>query len=285
VSSVQFDSKPDLEGGTLVAAFRGWNDGGEAASTAAGYLRDRWGATKFAGLDPEDFYDFQVSRPVVRLEAGVTRHIEWPANEFFHASLSGSKMALLIGVEPNVRWRAFTTDIVEAARSVGLQRMVTMGAFLADVPHSVPPPVAGTAPSSEMADRLGVVPSRYEGPTGIVGVLQDAAARAGLESVSLWAAVPHYLPAGTNPKAALALVQRLSSYLDVTVETDTLARAAVTWETQVGTMLEENEELRDYVKRLEEGVTEAGGLDVPTGDALAAELERFLREREDDGGS
>jgi predicted ATP-grasp superfamily ATP-dependent carboligase len=281
MSAVRFKAKPNLEGGTMVAAFHGWNDGGEAATTAATYVRDRWGAQKFAGLDPEDFYDFQVSRPMVRLEEGVTRQIDWPGNDFYHASLPTRQMAVLIGVEPNVRWRTFTTDIVDAARSLGVKKMVTLGAFLADVPHSVPPPVAGSAPTQEMAERLGVVPSRYEGPTGIVGVLQDAAARAGMESVSLWAAVPHYLPAGTNPKAALALVQRLSAYLDMSVETDQLARAAATWETQVATMIEENEELGEYVKRLEEGVRDRGELEMPSGDALAAELERFLRERED----
>jgi proteasome assembly chaperone (PAC2) family protein len=282
VTSVRFDDRPDLSGGTLIAAFRGWNDGGEAASTAVSYLRDRWEARRFAGVDPEAFYDFQVSRPTVRLEGGVTRHIEWPANDFFHAAApASSKIALLLGIEPNVRWRSFTTDIVDAVREVGVSRVVTMGAFLADVPHSVPPPVAGTAPSSEMAERLGVVPSRYEGPTGIVGVLQDAAATAGLESVSLWAAVPHYLPAGTNPKAALALVNRLSDYLSIDVETDTLARAAATWETQVATMIAENEELSAYVKRLEEGAEDRPELEIPSGESLAAELERFLREQQE----
>ncbi|HVM12563.1 MAG TPA: PAC2 family protein [Actinomycetota bacterium] len=280
--AVRFEWRPHLDGGTLLCAFHGWNDGGDAATTAAAYLRDRWGARRFAGIDPEPFYDFQVTRPTVRLEGGVTRRIEWPENDFFHASLPEREMAVLLGIEPNVRWRSFSSTIVETAQALGARSLVTLGAFLADVPHSVPPPVAGTAADEETAARLGVVPSRYEGPTGIVGVLQDAAARAGLDSVSLWAAVPHYLPAGTNPKAALALVQKLSVYLGTTVETDTLARAAATWEAQVATMIEENAELQAYVQRLEEGV---GGTDfeVPSGEALAAELERFLREQRNDG--
>lgn len=277
---VEFEHHPDFSSASLVCAFRGWNDGGEAASTAAAYLRDRWSARRFARLDPEEFYDFQVSRPVVRLEGGVTRRIEWPANDFFHAALPQRDVIVLIGIEPNVRWRTYVGSLLETAKGLSVDNFITLGAFLADVPHTVPSPIAGTAPDPELAARLGIAASRYEGPTGIVGVLQDAAARAGMGSVSFWAAVPHYLPSGPNPKAALALVEKLSAFLEVPVETDTLSRAAAKWEEQVSTMIEQNDDLRAYVQRLEEGAGGGEGLgEIPSGDALAAELERFLREQ------
>ena len=283
---VEFETRPDLSGATLISAFRGWNDGGEAASTAAAYLRDRWSAKRFARLDPEEFYDFQVSRPMVRLEGGVTRQIEWPAKEFFHAALPQRDVIVLLGIEPNVRWRTYAGSLVEAAKGLSVESFITLGAFLADVPHTVPSPIAGTAPDPELAARLGIAASRYEGPTGIVGVLQDAAARAGMGSISFWAAVPHYLPSGPNPKAALALVEKLSAFLDVPVETDTLSRAANTWEEQVTQMVDQNDDLKGYVQRLEEGTGQGQELgDIPSGDALAAELERFLREqRGEEGG-
>jgi proteasome assembly chaperone (PAC2) family protein len=279
VGFVEFESRPDLSRAVLICAFRGWNDGGEAASTAAAYLRDRWSAKRFARLDPEEFYDFQVSRPFVRLEDGVTRRIEWPANDFFHAALPQRDVVVLLGIEPNVRWKTYVGSLVETAKGLEVDSFVTLGAFLADVPHTVPSPIAGTAPDPDLAERLGIATSRYEGPTGIVGVLQDAAARAGMGSVSFWAAVPHYLPAGPNPKAALALVEKLSTFLEVPVETDTLSRAAATWEEQVSQMVEQNDDLKGYVQRLEEGAGRGEDMgDIPTGDALAAELERFLRE-------
>jgi proteasome assembly chaperone (PAC2) family protein len=286
VAFVEFESRPDLSGATLISAFRGWNDGGEAASTAASYLRDRWSAKRFARLDPEEFYDFQVSRPTVRLEGGVTRRIEWPANDFFHAALPQRDVVVLLGIEPNVRWRTYVGSLVETAKGLSVESFITLGAFLADVPHTVPSPIAGTAPDPELAARLGIAASRYEGPTGIVGVLQDAAARAGMSSISFWAAVPHYLPSGPNPKAALALVEKLSAFLDLPVETDTLSRAARTWEEQVSEMIEQNDELKGYVQRLEEGAGRGEELgEIPSGDSLAAELERFLREQrgEQDG--
>lgn len=282
---VTFDRPPELEAPVLVCAFTGWNDGGEAASTAAGYLRDRWGAERLARLDPEEFFDFQVTRPTVKLVDGVTRRMEWPSNDFFHAALPERDVVLFLGIEPNIRWRTFTETILEAAREMGVASIVLLGAFLADVPHTAPTPVTGSAPDRDMAERLGLSGSRYEGPSGIVGVLHDAAGRAALPTVSLWAAVPHYLPAGPNPKAALALVQKLAGFLDVTVATDTLERAATTWEAQVSQMIGENEDLASYVQRLEASAAEGGDLgEVPSGDALAAELERFLRDQRGDEG-
>jgi predicted ATP-grasp superfamily ATP-dependent carboligase len=268
----------------MICAFAGWNDGGEAATAAATYLRDRWEASKFASLDPEEFFDFQVTRPTVTLVDGKSRKIDWPASDFFHASLDQRDVIVFIGIEPNVRWRTFCGAIVETATELGVEILVTLGAFLADVPHTRPSPSTASSADPSWLERLGSVPSRYEGPTGITGVLHDAAGRAGLPSVSLWAAVPHYLPSGPNPRAAMALVEKVAVALDVSVPTDTLARAAASWERQVTSMIEENADLAAYVKRLEETADEREEItEMPSGEALAQELERFLREQRREG--
>jgi predicted ATP-grasp superfamily ATP-dependent carboligase len=281
---VTFLEHPKLSSPPLICAFRGWNDGGEAASIAARYLIEQWRARVIATLDPEEFYDFQVSRPRVRLENGVSRVIDWPRGEFAAASVGGRDVAVFTAIEPNVRWRTFTSSVVETARQLASPLLVTFGAFLADVPHSRPVPVVGSAADEETAARLGLARSQYEGPTGIVGVLHDASNRAGIPSISLWAAVPHYLPAAPNPKAALALVERASALLEVPVETGTLIQAAAAWEEGVLRLIDESAELADYVERLEAA---AEGLDeeqMPSGDALAAELERYLREQGGESG-
>jgi proteasome assembly chaperone (PAC2) family protein len=290
MADVTFLERPDLDRPPLVCAFRGWNDGGEAASMALRYLQEQWNAKTFATLDPEEFYDFQVTRPTVRLEDGVSRVIEWPRSEFAAASVQGRDVVLFSAAEPNVRWRTFTGAILRAAEEIRSSMLVTMGAFLTDVPHSRPVPVVGSAVDEETADRLGLTRSQYEGPTGIVGVLHDASNRAGLPSVSLWAAVPHYLPVTPNPKAALALVERVSDLLDVPVNTESLSRAAGSWEETVLGVVQENEQLTEYVAQLEAAADESVGQmrlaegQVPSGEAIAAELERFLREQ-GDGGS
>lgn len=281
---IQFERHPTLKDPVAVCAFRGWGDGGEAASSAAAYLRDRWQATRFARVDPEDFFDFQVVRPTVRLENGVTRRIDWPANDFFHASPEGRDIVLFIGHEPNLRWRTFIEGMTSTLQGLGVELLVTLGAFLADVPHTRASPVTGAASNATLAAALGLTTSRYEGSTGIVGVLHDAAARANLDSVSLWAAVPHYLPAGPNPRATLALLERLSELLGIPIAIDTLERAAATWGSRVNDLLAENPELRAFVQRLEDAVGEQEGLGpIPTADELAAELERFMREQRGDG--
>ncbi|MGH2724536.1 MAG: PAC2 family protein [Actinomycetota bacterium] len=281
---VRLEPRPELRRPVMVFAFRGWNDGGEAATSAATYLRDRWVAERFGTLDPEDFVDFQVTRPLVRLEGGITRRIDWPEGEFYHAARPERDVVLFLGTEPNMRWRTFVGALVGAARELGAESVITMGAFLADVPHSRPTPVAGSATDPEQAEALGISASGYEGPTGIVGVLHDAVVRAGIPAVSLWAAVPHYLPGGPNPKAALALVEKVMAFTDVAVEMDTLARASAAWQEQVTATIGENEELRGYVERLEAGADERPGLaDIPSGDALAAELEQFLRDQRGKG--
>ncbi len=288
---VRLDRRPDLVDGALVVAFQGWNDGGEAATSAARYLVEQWEAVSIGTIDPEEFYDFQVNRPTVRLEGGVSRVIDWPRPELFAASVGGRGVVVLIAPEPNVRWRTFTETILDACRDLGIGLMVTLGGFLTDVAHARPVPVVGSARNEDEAGRLGLAHSRYEGPTGIVGVLHDAANRSGLASVSLWAAVPHYLPMAVNPKAALALVERTSRLLGVPLETEPLASMAERWERGVARVLEENEELGEYVRRLEAAAEAADeqGLSpegpVPSGESIAAELERYLQERAGGEGS
>ena len=279
---IAFTSQPSLRRPALVTAFRGWNDAGEAATAAATFLKESWDAELFARIDPEEFFDFQVTRPMVRLVDGVSRVIEWPACEFHHARVKGRDVVLFVGAEPNVRWRTFATAIVDMARSLEAERLITLGAFLADVAHTRPVPVVGSAGTPEEAERLNLATSRYEGPTGVVGVLHDISIRAGLPSVSFWAAVPHYVPAGVNPKAALALVERVGSFLDLSVDLNELYPATVAWENRVSELVAENETLTEYVSRLEEAASEGPPLPMVSGESLAAELERFLRER--DGG-
>jgi proteasome assembly chaperone (PAC2) family protein len=267
----------------LVAAFRGWNDGAQAASLAAGYLAQTWSARRFGSIDPEEFYDFQATRPHVALVEGLTRRIDWPENAFFHAELPGTDRdgVLLLGVEPNLRWRTFTGEIVELARDLGVELVVTLGALLADVPHTRPAPVTGSATDPELVKELGLAASRYEGPTGIVGVLHDACREAGLPSASLWAAVPHYASLAASPKAALALCRRLTGLLLTEADLSELERASEAYERQVSEAVSQDEETEAYVRELERRRDALGDeLDVPSGDALAAELTRFLREHE-----
>ncbi len=280
---VLIDERPGLERPVLVAAFRGWNDGAQGASLAVGYLAQAWAAERFAEIDPEEFYDFQVARPHVALEDGVTRRIDWPENAFFHAAppAGGRDVVLLLGVEPNLRGRTFAGEIVELAQDLGVELVVTLGALLADVPHTRPAPVTGSATDPELVEELGLAASRYEGPTGIVGVLHDACRVAGVPSASLWAAVPHYASLAASPKAALALCRRFASLVDADVELDELERASETYERQVSEAVAESDETQAYVEGLERRRDALGDeLDLPSGDTLAAELTRFLREHE-----
>ena len=280
---ITFVDRPRLRTPPLICAFRGWNDGGEAASSAATYLVERWGGRPIASLDPEEFYDFQVTRPTVKLEDGVTRMIEWPRGEFFHADVDGRDVVVFVAYEPNVRWRTFAEAVVGAARTMGSELLVTLGAFLTDVPHSRPVPVVGSAASEEVTERLGLSRSQYEGPTGITGVLHDASNRSGLASVSLWAAVPHYLPSGPNPKAALALAQRAAALLELPLDTEPMQTQIAAWEAEVHDLIDGSDELSEYVDRLESVVDAGGGMaapqPIPNADAIAAEVERFLREQ------
>ncbi len=283
VEHVRIERLPTLRRPVLVAAFRGWNDGAQGASLAASYLAQAWGAERFGDVDPEEFYDFQATRPHVALVDGVTRRIEWPENAFYHAPLPGDERdaVLLIGIEPNVRWRTFTGEVVALAQDLGVELLVTLGALLADVPHTRPAPVTGSATDPELVRELALAASRYEGPTGIVGVLHDACRTAGMPSASLWAAVPHYASLAASPKAALALCRRLADLVGASVELGDLERAADAYERQVSEAVAQDEDTEAYVRELERRRDALGEeLDVPSGDALAAELTRFLREHE-----
>jgi len=281
--------RPALERPVLIGAFRGWNDGGQAATLATGYLARLWEARKFADIDPELFVDFQATRPMVSLDEGQTRRIEWPENAFYRARIPGTSRdaVLLVGVEPNYRWRSFSELIADLARDLGVELVVTLGALLADVPHTRPAPVTGAATDPELVDELGLQLSRYEGPTGILGVLLDACRRASIPSVSLWAAVPHYVSLAPSPSAARALCERLSSVLGLEVDVTELAEAEETYVEQVSEAVSSDSETAAYVEELEQRadsldwLEEAGGL--PSGEALAAEIARFLRERDRNG--
>ena len=280
--------RPTLQRPVLIAAFRGWNDGAQGASLAGGYLAKTWEADRFAEIEPEGFFDFQATRPHVTLVDGVTRRIDWPENAFHHARVEGMDYdpILLLGVEPNVRWRTFADLIVGLARDLGVELVLTLGALLADVAHTRPAPVTGSASSAELVEQLGLSTSRYEGPTGIVGVLHDACRRADLPSASLWAAVPHYVSLNPSPKAAQALCQRLGRLLGGEIDTSELARAAEAYTEQVSAAVASDPETAAYVAELEQRADElAPEGELPTGDMIAAELTRFLRERERGNGA
>ena len=284
---LRIHSRPELEKPVLLAAFRGWNDGAQAASLAAGYLAKTWDAEQFGEIDPEDFFDFQATRPHVSLEDGLTRRIEWPETGFYHARPEGldRDVVLLLGIEPNLRWRTFTELVVGLASELEVELMITLGALLADVPHTRPAPVTGSATDSELVERLGLSASRYEGPTGIVGVLHDACREAGIPSASLWAAVPHYVSLTPSPRAAVALCERLGSLIGVDIDVDELEEAAQSYEEQVSEAVASDEETASYVEELErrtDSIEESS--DLPSGEALAAELTRFLRERDEEDG-
>jgi proteasome assembly chaperone (PAC2) family protein len=284
---LRIDHRPELTRPVMVAAFRGWNDGAQAATLAAGYLAKTWEAERFAELDPETFFDFQATRPHVSLEEGLTRRIDWPETGFYHARPNGldRDVVLLLGIEPNLRWRTFTELVVGLARDLRIELVITLGALLADVPHTRSAPVTGSATDSELVERLGLSASRYEGPTGIVGVLHDACRQSEIPSASLWAAVPHYVSLTPSPRGALALCERLGALIGVQVDADELEEAARTYEEQVSEAVASDEETAAYVDELERRADQLEeSTDLPSGDALAAELTRFLREREQNGG-
>jgi proteasome assembly chaperone (PAC2) family protein len=281
-------SRPSVRDPVLIAAFRGWNDGGQGASLAAGFLAKAWGAERFADIDPEDFFDFQATRPHVSLVEGMTRKIDWPENAFYHAHLPGTERdaILLVGIEPNLRWRGFAELILGLAKELGVRLMVSLGSLLADVPHTRPAPVTGSASDSKLVEALGLSASRYEGPTGIVGVLHDVCRRSSIPSVSLWAAVPHYVSLTPNPRAAKALCDRLAQLLEAELDSSELDEGIRTYTDQVSEAAASDPDTAAYVEELEQRVDEAEEeeLEIPSGDTLAAELTRYLQERESGNG-
>ncbi|WP_433561080.1 PAC2 family protein [Nocardia sp. CA-151230] len=276
---------PTLRDPVLVAAFEGWNDAADAASGAVEHLELIWDAQPLAELDSEDYYDYQVNRPTVRQVDGVTREIQWPSAMLSVCSPPGSDrdVVLLRGVEPNMRWRSFCKDILEFVEQLGVSTVVILGALLADTPHTRPVPVTGTAYNKEAAERFNLEQTRYEGPTGITGVLQDACVRAGVPAISFWAAVPHYVSQPPNPKAIIALLHRVEDVLDVEVPLGGLPEQAEEWEGAVNEMTAGDEEIAEYVRSLEErGDAEVDINDAMAkidGDAIAAEFEKYLRRR------
>jgi predicted ATP-grasp superfamily ATP-dependent carboligase len=270
-----------------VCAFKGWNDAADSASTALQFVGSSLEAERFAAIDPEDFFDFQATRPKIRLAEGRTREIVWPEVEIYEARVPRAPrdLVLVAGAEPSMRWRRFTALIVELAEALGVQLVVTLGALLADVPHTRPVAITGLASDEELVERLGLRSSSYEGPTGIVGVLHSACARAGMPSASLWAAVPHYVAAASNPKAALALVRKLEGLVGVSVDASELETAAADYERQVNEAVRSDPEVQAFVERLEQAAedteAEISPSQMPSGDTIAREFQRFLRQRGD----
>src|SRR3982751_269816 len=276
-----FENWPELKDPVLVAAFEGWNDAGDAATGAIEHLELTWSATPLTSIDPDDYYDFQVNRPTVSLVDGVTRRIEWPTTRLSGCRLprSDRDAVLVRGLEPNMRWRGFCDELIALARELGVELVVTLGALLADSPHTRPVPVSGTASDQATAAALELDRSRYEGPTGIVGVFQDACTKAGFPAVSFWAAVPHYVAQPPCPKATLALLGQLEDLLEVSIPLADLPEEARAWERGVDELSEEDEEIGDYVRALEE-TRDTAELPEASGEAIAREFERYLKRRD-----
>ncbi|MGZ5311689.1 MAG: PAC2 family protein [Solirubrobacterales bacterium] len=274
---------PELRSPLLVCAFAGWNDAAGAATTALTTAAEALDAEVIAQVDPEEFFDFQANRPTISLAEGQTREIEWPGNVLMAASAPGADrdMVLLAGTEPNLRWRTFSEGLAETAEQLGVEMVVSLGALVADVAHSLPVPITGLASDAELVDRLDLERSTYEGPTGVVGVLHDACNRRGMPSASLWAAVPHYVAAVPNPKAALALLRRLEGLTGIAIEASALEEESESFERQVSNAVAANPEIQELVERLEREAAEQLelGEDLPSGESLARDFERYLRQQ------
>ncbi|AHY46320.1 Uncharacterized protein (ATP-grasp superfamily) [Rubrobacter radiotolerans] len=289
---VNLDRRPDLRRPVLISAFTGWNDAADAASLALGTLGEEAGAERFAGFDSEEFFDFQSTRPQVKLIEGVTRALEWPENILSATeggALGGRDVVLLSGPEPNFRWRSFSDAVVEVCRELGVEMVVTLGALLADVPHSRPVSVSATSQDPELVASLGLSPSRYEGPTGITGVLHSVCAASGIPAVSFWASTPHYLPAVPSAPAALALLHKLTDLTDIPVDASQLEKTSGDYQEQISAAVQRDSDLSSYVRMLEDRYDSLSGAegreaerDIPTGDELARELEDFLRDQRDE---
>jgi proteasome assembly chaperone (PAC2) family protein len=275
---------PELRDPILVASFSGWNDAASAASAALGAAADSLETELIARVDPEQFFDFQATRPEIEISAGRLTDVAWPDNLIVAGrSATGERDLLMIsGTEPSVRWRTFCTSVLDVAEACGVESMISFGALIADVAHTRPVPITGLASSDELIEQLGFEDVSYEGPTGVVAVLHGAALDRGLAAASLWAAVPHYAAAVPNPKAALALLRRLEGLTGVPFDAGELEAAAATFETQVNQAVAANPEISELVERLEAQQDDLSGLrsdDVPSGDAIAREFQDFLRKQ------
>ncbi len=283
---LRWEYRPDgLRAPALICAFKGWNDAADAASSALTFVGAALGARRFATIDPEEFYDFQATRPRIKLSEGQTRSIVWPEVELYEARVPRAPrdLILLSGTEPSFRWRTFGRVVVELTEALGTQLVVTLGALLADVPHTRPVSVTGLASDPTLIARLGLSSSSYEGPTGIVGILHGAFQEAGIPSASLWATVPHYIAAAPNPKAALALVRKLEGLVGVAVEASELESASADYDRQVNLAVQSDPDVQAFVERLEQAAGEESDDpgQLPSGETIARDLQRFLRQRGD----
>jgi proteasome assembly chaperone (PAC2) family protein len=274
---------PHLRSPVLVCAFRGWNDAAASASTALAAIANSLDAELIASVDPEEFFDFQSTRPTISLDEGQTRRIDWPENNLIAIRVPAADrdLVLLDGTEPNLRWRTFSETIATAADALGVEMVVTLGALIAEVSHTLPVPITGLASSPELVEELELERSNYEGPTGIVGVVHDLCRQSGIDSASLWAAVPHYVAAVPNPKAALALLRRLEGLTGIAVDASELEEETTDYEEQIGRAVAANPEIEELVARIEAEQADwfDGEGELPNADALAREFQRFLRQR------
>jgi proteasome assembly chaperone (PAC2) family protein len=297
MSYLEVAELPSLRSPVLVMAFAGWNDAGQAATSAVRFLIEGWSAQRFATIDPEEFFDFTTARPTIRVAPDRQRELKWPGNAFFYKAdpALSRDFVFLLGTEPHLKWRAFTAAVLQVAQQCGVALVMGLGALLGETPHSRPVPLTGFATDPELAARLTqlhIVPTRYEGPTGIVGTIHDACRRQGLPAVSLWAAVPHYLGATQNPKATAALLRSLDSLLDLGLDLGGPERAVADFEREVGRAIASNLEIAAYVRELErradalseeEAAAGLGGAELPGGEILIEELEEFLKHRREEG--
>jgi proteasome assembly chaperone (PAC2) family protein len=286
MQDVIWRDRPPLRRPVMVCAFKGWNDAGEAASAAVSFIRESFDAGDVASIDPEEYFDFTAVRPTVRLTEGQTREIDWPVASISAAEVPGAEgdLVMLQATEPSLRWRRYTENLIATARELNVRMVITLGALLADVPHSRPVAITGLASDQSMVERLGFQRTSYEGPTGIVGVLHHTCAKAGLASASLWASVPHYVAAAPNPKVALALVRAFEGIAGVAVDAGELESAAEDYERQVSAAVASDPEVKAFVERLESAMDEvqadaADEQDLPSADTIASDFQRFLRQR------
>jgi proteasome assembly chaperone (PAC2) family protein len=289
VPDILWTDKPQLNRPVMVAAFKGWNDAGESASAALGFLLEQFDGQQIAAIDPEEFYDFTAVRPTVTLSDGLSREIEWPENSIHAARVPGAERDLVIvqGVEPSLRWKTFCNLIVDAGRELGVEMVITLGALLADVPHTRPVPITGLASDEDLVEKLGYERSTYEGPTGIVGVLHHICAERDIPSASLWASVPHYVAAAPNPKAALSLIRSFEGVAKIAIDATQLEESSEDYERQVNAAVATDPDVKAFVERLEQTLDETQE-DIeperlPSADSIARDFQRFLKQRGPDG--
>jgi len=282
---VEIHQIPVLRNPVMVIAFSGWNDAAEAATGAASHLLGCWTDPSFdvvpeliADVDPEEFYDFQVNRPMIEVDESLVRNLTWPGTQIFALSTPSldNDFVVVRGVEPSMRWKTFTSDLLDLADDLEVETVITIGSMLADTPHTRPITVSGSGAHPDIANRLGVEISKYEGPTGVLGVIQDACVRRGIDAISLWAAVPHYASNSPSPKAIMALINSLEDFLDISIPQGDLHEQSADWEIEVSEMAKEDSDVAEYVKALEES-KDASDLPEASGESIARELERFLR--------